>query len=133
MPFSCLFPTPRRVEDVRSRRLGLDKRPQEEIDEWSDDQLNHGEKFVDMRRVHSAQQSESATPLAWDVAWSEDDQLKIEVHADSDWLKSLEHNSTSEGMMMINGKVTKHWSRTQASCAFECGRVAVLRRCHGVS
>ena len=39
------------------------------------------------------------------------------VHVDSDWAKGPERKSTSGGMVMINGTVVKHWSRTQATRA----------------
>ena len=34
------------------------------------------------------------------------------MHVDSDWAKGPERKTTSGGMMMINGMVVKHWSRT---------------------
>ena len=41
----------------------------------------------------------------------------IDVHVDSDSVKGLERKSTSGGMMMINGIVVKHCSKTQSSRA----------------
>ena len=46
-----------------------------------------------------------------------DDKVNVDVHVDSDWAKGPERKSTSGGMMMINGTVVKHWSRTQATRA----------------
>ena len=37
------------------------------------------------------------------------------MHVDSDWASWPERKTTSGGMMMINGMVVKHWSRTQAT------------------
>ena len=41
----------------------------------------------------------------------------MDVHVDSNWASGPERKSTSGGMMMINGTVVKHWSRTQATRA----------------
>ena len=41
----------------------------------------------------------------------------MDVHVYSNWASGPERKSTSEGMMMINGTVLKHWSRTQATRA----------------
>ena len=50
-------------------------------------------------------------------SWRHDDKVNVDVHVDSDWAKGPERKSTSGGMMMINGTVLKHWSRTQATRA----------------
>ena len=50
-------------------------------------------------------------------SWRHDDKVNVDVHVDSDWAKGPERKSTSGGMMMINGTVVKHWSRTQATRA----------------
>ena len=36
-------------------------------------------------------------------------------------------------MMIIDGTVVEHWSRTQATRALSSSIVRVLRRCHGSS
>ena len=46
-----------------------------------------------------------------------DEEVNVDVHVDSNWAKGPERKSTSGGMMMINGTVVKHWSRTQATRA----------------
>ena len=43
--------------------------------------------------------------------------VTVHVHVDSEWAKGRERKSTSGGMMMVNGTVWKHWSRTQVSRA----------------
>ena len=56
--------------------------------------------------------------VTWVVrSWRHDDKVNVDVHVDSDWAKGPERKSTSGGMMMINGTVVKHWSRTQATRA----------------
>ena len=50
-------------------------------------------------------------------SWRHDDKVYVDVHVDSDWAKGPERKSTSGDMMMINGTVVKHWSRTQATRA----------------
>ena len=45
------------------------------------------------------------------------DEMKVDVHVDSDWTNGPERKSTSGGMMIIDGTVVRHWSRTQASRA----------------
>ena len=50
-------------------------------------------------------------------SWRDDDEVNVDVHADSDWAKGPERKSTSGGRMMINGTVVKHWSRMQATRA----------------
>ena len=45
------------------------------------------------------------------------EEMNVDVHVDSNWASGPERKSTSEGMMMINGTVVKHWSRTQATRA----------------
>ena len=54
--------------------------------------------------------------VTWKMgAWQNNDEVNVDVHVDSDWAKGPERKSTSGGMMMINGTVAKHWSRTQAT------------------
>ena len=43
------------------------------------------------------------------------DEMKLVVHVDSEWATGPERKPTSGGMMMINGTVVNHWSRTQAT------------------
>ena len=62
-------------------------------------------------------------------SWRHDDKVNVDVHVDSDWAKGPERKSTSGGMMMINGTVVKHWSRTPATSA-EHGGSRVLRVQH---
>ena len=52
-------------------------------------------------------------------AWESVDVATLDVHVNSDWAKGPERKSTSGGMMMRNGTVVKHWSRTQATRALE--------------
>ena len=49
-------------------------------------------------------------------AWKHDS-MTVDVHVDSTWAKGPQTKSTSGGMLMINGTVVKHWSRTQVSRA----------------
>ena len=56
--------------------------------------------------------------MTWKMrSWRHDDKVNVDVHVDSNWASGPERNSTSGGMMMINGTVVKHWSRTQATRA----------------
>ena len=50
-------------------------------------------------------------------AWQNNEEVNVDVHVDSNWASGPERKSTSGGMMMINGTVVKHWSRTQATRA----------------
>ena len=43
--------------------------------------------------------------------------MQVAVHVDLNWAKGPERKSTSGGLMMINGTVVQHWSRTQATRA----------------
>ena len=43
--------------------------------------------------------------------------MTVYVHLNLDWARAPERKSASGGMMMVSGKVVKHWSRTQASRA----------------
>ena len=52
--------------------------------------------------------------VAWVMRVWKDDGKTVDVHVDSDWAKGPERKSTSGGMMMVNGTVVKHWSRTRA-------------------
>ena len=69
--------------------------------------------------------------VVWEMkAWSDAEQVKIDVHVDSDWAKGPERKSTSGGMMMLGGTVVKYWSRTQATRALsvaEAEYCAVVR------
>ena len=47
-------------------------------------------------------------------SWKNDDEVNVDVHVDSNWASGPERKSTCGGVMMINGTVVKHWSRTQA-------------------
>ena len=59
-----------------------------------------------------------AEKVTWKMgAWKTDDEVNVDVHVASNWASGLERKSTSGGMMMINGTVVKHWSRTQATRA----------------
>ena len=52
--------------------------------------------------------------VTWEMeAW----QVNVDVHVDSNWASGPERKLTSGGMMMINGTVVKHRSRTEASRA----------------
>ena len=51
--------------------------------------------------------------VTWAMRAWKHDEMKVDVHVDSDRAKGTERRSTSGGMMMINGTVVKHWSRTQ--------------------
>ena len=56
--------------------------------------------------------------LTWKMgAWQNNEEVNVDVHVDSNWASGPERKSTSGGMMMINGTVVKHWSRTQATRA----------------
>ena len=56
--------------------------------------------------------------LTWKMgAWQNNEEVNVDVHVDSYWAKGPERKSTSGGMMMINGTVVKHWSKTQATSA----------------
>ena len=56
--------------------------------------------------------------VSWKMeAWKNDDEVNVDAHVDSNWASGSERKSTSGGMMMINGTVVKHWSRTQATRA----------------
>ena len=51
----------------------------------------------------------------------------MDVHVDSNWASGPERKSMSGGMMIINGTVVNHWTRTQATRALstaeaECSR-----------
>ena len=48
---------------------------------------------------------------------SRDEEVNVDVHVDSNWAIGSDRKSTSGGMMIINGTVLKHWSRTQATRA----------------
>ena len=61
--------------------------------------------------------------------WKLDDEVNVDVHVDSDWAKGPDRKSTSGGMMMINGTVVKHWSRTQATRALSRVLRGRYRRC----
>ena len=50
-------------------------------------------------------------------SWKNDDEVNVDVHVDSNWASGPERKSTCGGVMMINGTVVKHWSRTQAARA----------------
>ena len=52
-----------------------------------------------------------------DGAWRHIEEVNVDVHVDSNWASGPKRKSTSGGMMMINGTVVKHWSRTQATRA----------------
>ena len=54
--------------------------------------------------------------------WKHDDAVDVDVHLDSDWAKGPEGKSTSGGVMMINGTLVKHWSRTQATRALSTAK-----------
>ena len=43
--------------------------------------------------------------------------MTVDVHVDSDWAQGPARKSTRGVVMMVNGTVMKHWSRTQASRA----------------
>ena len=54
--------------------------------------------------------------LTWKMgAWHNNEEVNVDVHVDSNWSRGPERKSTSGGMMMNNGTVVKHWSRTQAT------------------
>ena len=55
------------------------------------------------------------------------------LHVSSNLASGPERKSTSGGMMMINGTVVKHWSRTQADACAEHGGSRVLRSRYGCS
>ena len=50
-------------------------------------------------------------------SWRHDDKVNVDVLVDSNWASGPERKSTSGGMIMINGTVVQHWSRTQATRA----------------
>ena len=50
-------------------------------------------------------------------AWQNNEEVNVDEHLGSNWASGPERKSTSGGMMMINGTVVKHWSRTQATRA----------------
>ena len=56
--------------------------------------------------------------VTWKMgAWQNNEEVNVDVHVDSNLASAPERKSTSGGMMMINGTVVKHWSRTQATRA----------------
>ena len=57
--------------------------------------------------------------VTWKMgAWQNNEEVNVDVHVDSNWASGPERKSTtSGGMMMINGTVVKHWSRTQVARA----------------
>ena len=56
--------------------------------------------------------------LTWKMgAGQNNEEVNVDMHVDSNWASGPERKSTSGGMMMINGTVVKHWSRTQATRA----------------
>ena len=52
--------------------------------------------------------------LTWVIGAWKHDSMTVNVHVDSDWAQGTERKSTSGGMVMVNGTVVKHGSRTQA-------------------
>ena len=73
--------------------------------------------------------------LTWKMgAWQNNEEVNVDVHVDSNWASGPGRKSTSGGMMMINGTVVKHWSRTQATRALstaEAEYYAVVTGCSG--
>ena len=59
--------------------------------------------------------------------WMNDEEMGVEVHVDSDCANGSERKWTSRGVMMMNGTVVQHWSRTQASCALSTAEAVILR------
>ena len=56
--------------------------------------------------------------VTWEMeAWQINEEVNVDVRVDSNWASGPERKSTSGRMMMINGTVVKHWSRTQATRA----------------
>ena len=56
--------------------------------------------------------------VTWTMgSWKNDDEVNVDVHVDSNWASGPERMSTSGRIIMINGTVVKHWSRTQATRA----------------
>ena len=54
--------------------------------------------------------------VTWKMGpWKNDDRVNVDVHLDSNWASGPARKSTSGGMMMMNGTVVKHWSRTEAT------------------
>ena len=48
--------------------------------------------------------------VTWKMgSWTNDDEVNVDVHVDSNWTRSTGRKSTSGGMMMINRTVVKHW------------------------
>ena len=59
------------------------------------------------------------------------DEMTVDVHVDSDWANDSERKPTPGGMMMINGTVVKHWSRTQAARALTTAQAEKMQSSQG--
>ena len=66
--------------------------------------------------------------MTWAMRAWEHDEMKVDVHVDSESAKGCGRKSMSGGMM-IKGTAVKHWSRTQAKralCTTEAEYYAVI-------
>ena len=66
--------------------------------------------------------------MTWEMeAWQINEEVNVDVRVDSNWASGPERKSTSGRMMMINGTVVKHWSRTQATRALSTAEASITQ------